>query len=138
MSEFLCRTSLSSQGGWASIRDMGTTDAPTSDTGEEDFLFLPGNTYIAVRPDSEGEASVEIRVGEPDRDDCSLLVEKVLNIKSGVISVSDVVVQDEETLRLPRSGEWTMSFYVAGEPSVREVVVFLKEQEWKTANIDNA
>ncbi|QYX77907.1 hypothetical protein [Streptomyces akebiae] len=123
-----------SQFGLISIRDFETEDQPEVESGEEEIVSLPGNIFVATRTDMQGEVRVEIHVGEcVNRPDSRLIFDGSMTFRSSWMCVTGVVDPDEETLRLPRSGEWKIKVYVQGSPRPDGVTVFLDKHEWLTA-----
>ncbi|MBZ3907540.1 hypothetical protein [Streptomyces griseiscabiei] len=121
------------QFGMISIRDFETEDQPTAETGEEEVISLPGNLFVATRTDMQGEVQVEIHVGECVDLDARLIFDGSMTFRSSWLCITGVVDPDEETLRLPRSGEWKIKVLVQGSPRPSRVMVFLDSREWLTA-----
>ncbi|MFC9184959.1 hypothetical protein ACFTZJ_30495 [Streptomyces globisporus] len=96
MSELAFQATI--QAGIVSFRDFGTDDYPVIETGEEDFLFLPGS--LTVMGESDADVNVEVHAGW-----------KAMIFASGVLSVSEPEDPDEVSLQLPRAGEWKVRVY---------------------------
>ncbi|SMF06083.1 hypothetical protein SAMN02745830_01374 [Streptomyces sp. Amel2xC10] len=104
-------------------------------TGEESYVFLPGHALISTRGDTQGDVLVDLMIGEQGLSDAALLFEEVMRFSSGVVSVSDVVDPDEETLELPRPGDWRVKVYVKGRPWPDRVFVVFDERQWEDAKL---
>ncbi|MGV9707400.1 hypothetical protein [Streptomyces sp. NPDC003483] len=130
MKESLLRILISTQSGLIAIRDMGTQDQPEMQTGSELFAFLPGHVFISVRPDFEGDVAVEFIVDDQVDLGGPPLFDRVMQFDSGALSASDVVVPDEELLKLPRAGAWRVKVYTEGTPWPHKVTVVFDRDEW--------
>lgn len=131
MSRLIASFSISSQFGLVSIRDLDTEDQPTAETGEEDFLFLPGHLFVATRNDSAGEVQVDVMTGgEEAAPGRRKLIDEVMRFPSSVISITDAVDPDRESVRLPKAGEWRVRIYVEGHPRPHRVILVLDEDSW--------
>lgn len=131
MNQPLYSISMSSKGGLVSIRDFGTFDHPEVVTGEEEVLFLPSHMMVWTRPDGEGDVLIEVRADGFDGSGMRRVIAAVMTFHSSIMSISEATDPEEETLRLPRAGDWRISVYAAGEPYAHTVVVVLDEKQWK-------
>ncbi|WP_371604914.1 hypothetical protein OG345_40310 (plasmid) [Streptomyces sp. NBC_01220] len=119
-------TLLTSVSGIVAVRDFGTEDQPSVESMEE-FYFTPGNLLIAARPDFEGDIAVHVSVGGEMPSAMRQVLEKIMNFKSGILSVSAPEYPDEESLRLPCAGYWKVRAFVCGSPNPDRVVLILNE-----------
>lgn len=128
-SHILYEDDIMTQFGLVSIRDFETEDNPYSESGEE-VVFLPGHLFVAARGDAEGEVHVEARVGECDVPGVRAVFDGVMAFQSSFMCITGAVDPDEETIRLPRPGEWNVKVYVHGFPRPSRVVIFFDLGEW--------
>ncbi|WP_448319043.1 hypothetical protein [Streptomyces sp. CO7] len=119
------------QYGLVSIRDFGTTDNPVAETGEEAVIFSPRKTYVATRPDTDGDVRVEVWLGDPGpaHGHGREVLDAEMEFTSGIVCVVDPVDPDSETVRLPRAGRWRTRVRVQGAPRPHTVSVFLGERD---------
>ncbi|MER6131036.1 hypothetical protein [Streptomyces sp. NPDC001815] len=116
--------------GLVSTRDFETEDQPDVESGEEELVALPGNVFVATRSDTEGEVRVEVRIGECDVPDARIVFDGSMVFQSPFMCITGVVDPDEESLLLPRTGEWKVRVYVHGYPHPSRVMVHLELSEW--------
>ncbi|WP_369146614.1 hypothetical protein [Streptomyces sp. R44] len=120
------------QYGLVTVRDFGTEEAPTFDSGEEEYVFLPSNLILAVRPDTEGDVTVEVRVGGADFAGHELLLEARMMFSSSVVVITTPTYVDEESLHLPRAGSWAVKVWVNSRPRPDSVILTLEPSEWNS------
>lgn len=119
-------------GAQISLRDYGTSYWPVAgDSGDpSEIIASPGHIYVPTRSDSDGDVVVEVRVGAVDIPGIRRIFQGVIELDSGVLSVTPPVVEDEETYRMPRPGSWRLTIGVRGEPEADYVALFFDEEEW--------
>lgn len=119
--------SILTQYGLVSIRDFDTEDEPEVEE------FLPGHVYVATRTDTDGKVAIDVAIGEPKETDMRTVIEEVMTFESGILCITAPTIPDEETVRLPRPGQWAVKICVRGEPRPDWVGIYFSEREWREA-----
>jgi hypothetical protein len=117
---------------WAqvSIRDFGTLDYPEGNPEEEGVVASSGHIYVPTRSDSDGQVNIEISAGATMPENSRLVYEGILTLESGVLCVTPPAMEDEETLHMPRPGDWSVRIAVRGEPRADFVAIVFDEGQW--------
>ncbi|MGQ4449698.1 hypothetical protein ACN6LK_000205 [Streptomyces griseus] len=127
MSELAFQATI--QAGIVSFRDFGTDDYPVIETGEEDFLFLPGS--LTVMGESDADVNVEVYTGWKVVPGAELLFDGTMIFASGVLSVSEPEDPDEVSLQLPRAGEWRVRVYRRQQLDSQDVYYVFDRNQWE-------
>jgi hypothetical protein len=93
----------------------------------------PQSIYVAARPDSYGEVTAQVRIGEVDLPGVRTVFEGVLSVTSGIISILSPVAGDGASVILPRAGDWMVRIAVKGDLYADFLAVFLDPDQWRDA-----
>jgi hypothetical protein len=115
------------------VNNFDTRETPDWDHGDGSVAACSQSIYVVVRPDWYGDVTVQVRVGEVDLPGVRTVFEGVLSVTSGIISILSPVAGDEESVVLPRAGDWFVRIAVQGEPYTDFLAVFLDSGQWRDA-----
>lgn len=129
MSELVWSDAIPTQFGLISIRDFGTEDHPSVETGEEVVVPTPGHIFVASQTDTDGDVSVAVRVGDPDIPGHRLVFDGVMHFNSSSLCVVAPTEPDEKTVAIPAPGVWKVKICVEGD-SPHSIAIFFDPTEW--------
>ena len=115
------------------LGDYRSTDVPEWRSGDEPLVTSPSCFLIATIDGLYGDVEVELRVGGVDVSHVRVVFEGVFTCLSGIVSATGPADDREETLLLPRRGDWTVRIAVRGQDRPDYVAVFFDQEEWDAA-----
>ncbi|MFJ5610628.1 hypothetical protein ACIQCJ_14725 [Streptomyces sp. NPDC093221] len=133
MSRVLKRITMTPECRQIMVRDFGTSDAPEWETGDEPLAWFPGSFMIGTVDDTDGDVTVEVRLGAADTPGARTIFDGIFSCTSGIVSIMTPTEYDNETLRLPRAGDWKMRIAVKGAERPDYVAIIFDDKEWSTA-----
>jgi hypothetical protein len=113
--------------GQVGIQDVGTSDLPDWETGEERAVATEHAILVATRSDADGDVTIRVLEGQDDEGDLGELVfDGDLSLTSPLLEVGNAVAATVTQVELGRVGYLRMRVFVEPAELAAQVTVLIE------------